>query len=104
MVNIDKYIKWDEIWENEISLKTSIDYLEDDDKNIKTIGVVKQFKEDNDVELYQDECFLTEKEEFVFTFGETGGQNESDTQGWSRDYIFIFDKDFSLVHAEYSQG
>ena len=32
-MNIDKFIKWDEIWSEEICLQTSIDCLEDDEKN-----------------------------------------------------------------------
>ncbi len=40
----------------------------------------------------------------MFFFGEQGGQNESDTQGWSRDYTFTIDKDFFIINVEYSQG
>jgi hypothetical protein len=40
----------------------------------------------------------------VFFFGETGGQNESDNQGWSREYIFIVDEDFMVIDTEYRQG
>ena len=34
----------------------------------------------------------------------TGGQNESDTQGWSRDYCFIVDEEFFIMDASYEQG
>ena len=102
-MNIDKFIKWDEIWSEEICLQSSIDYLEDDEKNSKTIGVIQQFKEDKDVELMFSECTINE-DELIFIFGETGGQNESDNQGWSRDYTFIVDSDFMIIDAEYSQG
>lgn len=102
-MNIDKFIKWDEIWSEEICLQTSIDCLEDEDGNTKIIGVIQQFKEDKDVELMFSECTINE-DKLIFFFGETGGQNESDNQGWSRDYTFTVDSDFLIIDAEYSQG
>lgn len=94
-MNIDKYIKWDEIWEEEIFL---------DSNDEKYHEIIEQFLNDKNVELIYNECYINEHNELLFFFGESGGENESDTQGWSRDYTFIFDKDFLLIDAEYSQG
>lgn len=103
-MNIDKFINWDEIWSEEICLQTSIDCLEeDDDKNIEIISVIKQFQQDKDVELIISECTLNEGK-LIFFFSETGGQNESDNYGWSRDYTFVVDSDFMIINAGYSQG
>lgn len=65
--------------------------------------MIQQFKEDKDVELMYQECTINE-DKLIFFFGETGGQNESDNQGWSRDYTFIVDANFLIIDAEYSQG
>lgn len=112
-IDIDKYIKWDEIWSEEVSLQTSIDCLNEDDETEKgIIGVIKQFQNDNGVTLDFNECVINttsnwyNNDGFVLTFffNETGGQNESDTQGWSREYTFIVNEDFMIIDAQYTQG
>ena len=67
---------------------------------------LKRFKMDDDVELMPEECEVNlEKNEVYIFFGETGGQNESDTQGWSRDYTITLDAtDLLFKNIEYSQG
>lgn len=103
-MNIDKYINWDEIWDKEVCVQTSIDCLSDDKKNIKIIGVIEQFREDNDVVLTTSECTQGQDNNLVFYFGDSGGQNESDNQGWFRYYTFAVDSDFMIIDAEYCQG
>lgn len=112
-IDIDKYIKWDEIWCEEVCIQTSIDCLNEDDKTEnEIIGVIKQFQNDNDVTLDFNECVLNTTSNLynndgftlTFFFSETGGQNESDTQGWSRDYVFIVNEDFMIIDAQYTQG
>jgi hypothetical protein len=103
-MNIDKYINWGDIWENEVCLKTAIDdFGERDGDHTETIDVIKQFIKDTKVELIREECYLDDNYLYFF-FSETGGQNESDTQGWSRDYQFVVDKDFLIINANYEQG
>jgi len=95
-----KYIKWNEIWQNEIDLTIAIDYCP---KKFKTL--LKSFIEDKDnLELMVDECSILKDGRLFFFFGETGGQNESDTQGWSRDYSVIFDSEYLFKSIHYSQG
>jgi hypothetical protein len=93
---------WYEIWGYEVCLETSIDILEDGD-HTETIDVIKRFIKDTEVELIREECYLDDNYLYFF-FSETGGQNESDNQGWSRDYQFVVDKDFLIINANYEQG
>lgn len=102
-MNIDKYINWSEIWDQEICLETSIECLEDNSVNFTTIQIIQQFQNDDSVEFDVDECY-THEDKLIFMFSETGGQNESDTQGWSREYTFIVDSDFMVIDADYQQG
>lgn len=101
-MTIDKYINWNGIWEEEVCLETSIEMLEDDDKT-NSVAIIKKFIEDDNVSLICSECYIKDGGLFFF-FGETGGQNESDTQGWSRDYCFVVDEDFMIIDASYEQG
>lgn len=105
-MNINKYIKFDEIWTDEVCINEAIGYLDPEDENeAKIISVISDFLQDKSVELDLDECYLDTDDNLLhFFFGEQGGQNESDTEGWSRDYSFIVDEDFLIVGASYSQG
>lgn len=94
-MNIDKYIDFHSIWKNEIIL---------DPKDERFTEIINQFLNDNNLELLSCQCELVNGDEILFFFSESGGDNESDTQGWSRDYTFIFDKNFNLIDVEYSQG
>lgn len=94
-MNIDRWIKWREIWDKEICLESPND--------AEVIEVINQFKRDKDIHLDEDECQFTDGE-LIFYFSESGGQNPSDTQGWSRGYTFVVDSDFSIIDAEYEQG
>lgn len=103
-MNINKYINWNEIWIEEVCIDKELNILEDIyNVNPILINTIKQFIEDKDVQLLFDECYMDD-DKLIFCFGETGGQNESDNQGWSRDYTFIVDPDFMIINAEYSQG
>ena len=97
-MNIDKYIKWDEIWNNEIFLDVDIDEQPEFEK------IINQFQKDDRVSIDTNECCIYNNKEFVFVFSERGGQSESDTQGWSREYYFTFDSDYLLIGAKYEQG
>ncbi len=101
-MSLDKYIKWDELWLNEVDL-TVDDFISD-----KAKEVLKQFRKDDSVCMVIDECNMQildgDEQEFIFQFSETGGQNESDTQGWSRDYWITIGEDYLLKDAEYEQG
>ena len=104
-MNIDKYINWGDIWENEVCLKTAIDVFEDGEVYNEIVETIKQFQKDENVIILNDECsYDSDNGQLVFFFGETGGQNESDNQGWSREYIFIVDEDFMVIDTEYRQG
>ena len=96
-MNIDKYIDWLKIWIDEVYL----DSLEEE--KIEDYKIVKAFALDKKVEINLGECF-TDGDGLHFMFSETGGQNESDTQGWSRDYSFTVNEDFEIIRAEYGQG
>jgi len=100
-MEISKYINWPQIWDEEVCLQTSMDILDDGDENIT---IIQQFIDDGEVQLESDECFLNNDGTMVFFFGETGGQNESDNQGWGREYMFTVDENFFIISAEYSQG
>ena len=96
-LDINQYIKWGDIWEGEVEIDLS---LIDD---VKVKNIIKQYIIDKDVTLDYDECFI-DGPNLVFCFSESGGQNESDTQGWSRDYQITVDKDFIIIDAIYEQG
>jgi hypothetical protein len=95
-MSINKYINWAEIWDKEVDLTTC--------ENPEIIDIIKSFSQEKEMELMRDECYITAMGNIIFFFGESGGQNESDTQGWSRDYTFTLDPDFMIIDAEYSQG
>ena len=101
-MSFDKYIKWDEFWEEEVDL-TIDDFISD-----KAKEVLSQFKKDDSVSMIIEECNMQildgDTWEFIFQFSETGGQNESDTQGWSRDYYITIGEDYLLKDADYDQG
>lgn len=104
-LSIDRYVKWGEIWSDEVCLQTSSDCLEDSDsdEDIETFKTIEQFKQDKDVELDIEVCCFIDSEMFFF-FSESGGQNESDTQGWSRNYYFTVNSDFLITYAHYEQS
>ena len=62
--------------------------------------LLKQFIEtQNEFELLHNECELIINElnkniGFKFNFSQSGGQNESDNQGWYMMYNLYFDSDF----------
>lgn len=99
-MNIDKYINWNELWDEEIDLSIAKDWCKEDSEPARLIS---SFLEETEMELLQSECQINNGN-FVFFFSESGGQNESDTQGWSRDYTFTFDEEFNFIDVEYSQG
>ena len=100
MNNINKYIDWSSIWNNEVNLLEELEYLTGN-----SLYILKSFIDDKDVELDPSECEISGKY-LIFTFSESGGQNESDTQGWSREYWFTVDpdSDFEIKSSEYQQG
>ncbi len=102
-MSIDRYIRWGDIWSSEVDPKASAEALRADG-NDAVAEVVEQFIRDEHVELLPDECELRAGGELLFAFGETGGQSEGDSQGWSRDYTFIVGRDFAITDAEYEQG
>lgn len=110
-MNINKYIKWDEIWAEQVDVQNAMEYLDYEDENeCKIITILSDFLKDKNVELNFDECcfeYDSDKDNdgrLFFVFSEDGGQNESDTQGWSREYSFIVDSNFLIIEASYSQG
>lgn len=94
-----KYIKWDELWGEEVCLETAKDYLTND----LYLKLLDNFLIDENITLNVDECYLNNNK-LYFIFSETGGQNESDTQGWSRDYIFVVSYDYEILGIYYEQG
>ena len=96
-MNIDKYIKWQEIWTNEIDL----DSIKDDDYQFK--GIIEQFQADKAVKLDPEECII-HSDELVFFFNGEGVHADNDPLGFSKTYIFSFTDDFTITDAKYSQG
>jgi len=95
-MSISKYVNWIGIWSDEVSL---------DDSQLLSLAKenLEMFKQDTEVELLNSECDIIESGYLIY-FSESGGQNESDTQGWSRDYCFHIDFDFTLQDVTYEQG
>ena len=97
----DKYIKWEEIWDEEIGAPE----VEEDSEYFEMLEQFNNELKDNDgLELMISECSQLENGNLLFFFGESGGANESDTQGWSRDFTLEFEDDYTFVSIEYSQG
>lgn len=96
--NINKYIDWYKLWEENVFLDIDLDTCDE-----KLIPTIKNFLNDKSVSLDTDECCVSDGK-LMFSFSETGGQNESDTQGWYREYLFIVDKDFMVTNVIYTQG
>ncbi len=101
-MRINRYIKWEEIWDD-VDLEDSMDLMED--ANLQdSLKTIRCFINENSAEMIVDECYMRDDKLFFF-FGETGGQNESDPQGWSRNYTFVVDADdLTVMSAEYEQG
>ena len=99
-----KYIKWDEIWDNEIFLYKDDENGEYNEYAELINDFIDERNDNSDLELMQEECELLENGNLLFFFGESGGANESDTQGWSRNYIFVFTCEYLFCSVEYSQG
>jgi len=98
-MSVSKYVNWSELWSEEVCLEGNClnELLNDAKEN------VKMFQQDTNVELVDNECDIVESGYLIY-FGETGGQNESDNQGWSRDYCFHLDFDFTIQDVTYEQG
>jgi hypothetical protein len=75
VMNINSYIKWGELWSDEICIKEVNGYLDEKNENEKKIiDVISQFLNDKSVELNFDECFLDiDDNNLHFLFSETGG-------------------------------
>lgn len=107
---LSNYINWGDLWDEEIDLKTDLDFIE----NEKYIRIINQFLNDDDVSLdfHECDCLINEYHNddiiFMFNFSETGGQNESDIQGWYRSYWFSFKStnsgDLEFMNCNYEQG
>jgi len=100
MNSIAKYLDWGSIWENEVKIKSQIQHADEPD-----VGRLMDFINDDKVELDFSECEIQDNE-LVFQFSETGGQNESDNQGWFRSYWFRVnpEEDFIISDSGYEQG
>ncbi len=101
MNSIAKDIDWAAIWHDEVKIKSQIEVSDESD-----IEVLKNFVNDDKVELDFSECEFQGGDYLLFQFSETGGQNESDTQGWYRLYWFRVkpDDDFIIIDSGYEQG
>lgn len=100
MNNISKYLDWLSIWTNEVEPNNQIQIIEGSD-----LENLENFIKDDRVELDFSECEIQEND-LVFSFSETGGQNESDTQGWYITYWFKVnpEEDFIINDSGYEQG
>ena len=99
-MSIDKYIDWNEIWQEEICLEIAKDCTE----NETHIDLIDRFLKLEGMQLLKDECSLDEDGNMMFFFSESGGQSEGDSQGRSCDFTFAFNHEFSLIDVSYSQG
>ncbi len=99
MSSIDEYIDWSKLWFSE-ELKSTEDVEEEYQETWA------QFLNDEEVSLDASECSYDKNTQLlIFVFSETGGQNESDTVGWSRDYHVAFHEyDLCFHSVEYQQG
>jgi hypothetical protein len=100
MESINEYINWGMIWSEKVELKCQLEYLQP-----LHLDNAKAFLNDKKVELDSSECEIQD-DELLFQFSETGGQNESDTQGWFRCYWFRVDpsNEFEVTDSGYEQG
>lgn len=100
-MDINKYIDWAAIWEHEVQIELVEEFMTDE----SDWKIVQQFKGDDKVKLEVAECEMQD-DELLFVFGEQGGQNESDNQGWDRTYWFkVAPKmDFAIQDSNYGQG
>ena len=95
-MDINKYINFDEIWCSEVV--TDLEFIDN-----KLLDLMEQFNNDDNVYLDVSECEFDDNK-LYFVFSESGGQNESDTQGWFRRYELTVDEDFMIIDIEYEQG
>ncbi len=99
---LNKFINWNYLYHQE--LRYSVDSSVFDEYNdAKLIELIEQFNAETELELIKDECYIQDNKIVIF-FGETGGQNESDPDGWSRDYSLVFNGDGELEEINYMQG
>lgn len=99
---IHEYIDWESIWNNGIK----IEEYEEDWVNEEQWKLIRGFISDDKVDMNISECEVQGDHYLMFVFSETGGQNESDTQGWSREYWFRVkaDTDLMIIGCGYEQG
>lgn len=101
-MEINKYIDWSALWEHEVDL-TINDFLNKEQKLI-----LFNFRNDSDVMLNREECSIEinslDNLQYNICFSDSGGQNESDNQGWSREYYITLDDGFILKDITYTQG
>lgn len=99
MLNINKYIDWNKIWNEEIDLESSIEDVCSPFKDL-----LQTFRDDKSLVLELAECDLVDDKRFKFVFAEHGGANESDSVGWFRRYdVFVYE-DFEIYEIYYEQG
>lgn len=96
-MSLDRFIKWDKIWDEEICIDSHDLYGEKQE-------LVNRFKKESNLSLVEDECYETLKEGFVFHWAYFFGQNESDTQGSFINFDIITDEEFYIIDINYNQG
>ena len=103
MNELSKYIKWIEIWNNDVLCQFNVIDLELYDND--TRRNMQYFREETRLSIDLNQCEI-QGDEILFQFSETGGKNESDTQGWYRSYWFRVDpsQDFLITDSGYEQG
>lgn len=101
---VDEYIKWDELFFNEVWFEHILDVYED--MNHNKLEVLKDFAKWKEKEINPEECNInTDKKIINFVFGEDGiGANESDSCGGFFRFDITTDYDFQIIDAGYSQG
>lgn len=99
-MNINEYIDFEAIWNEEIDLTGDFEEKYSELLN----NFLFEINNYDGLELLVTECDLRDNGNLLFFWSESGGQNESDNQGWSRDYSLLFNSEFELIDIEYSHG
>ncbi len=98
MNNLAPYLDWATLWDKYVRHQI----FEEDYHSSDEWELMKKFQKDNRVDLDFSECEIQD-DEIIFQWSETGGQNESDTQGWYRLYWFRCkpEEDFIITDSGY---
>ena len=98
-MEFNEYINWVDLWGEELKTNTEEDY------SLIENSTLDGFRKEKGLILSTTECYVDfESKTFNLFFSKSGGQNESDNQGWYISYCLVFDADYTLKDISYEQG